>query len=211
MRRPLMFTIRSRFFALNCWSILNQLAQSSQRTQRNFGPKTVMAVVPSVPGHLVQSVLIKPFVTFTTLIVNFAEAFRHWFIFWSIRLKRCRSCHFVVPIFRPDAIRLAQAGRPGEHRFVELDTDRIAKQSQHLFGILQNIVRVNYWRHRGGVAVGSGLLARDIENFLLLDKTKIFQRRLGILLFILADYFSGIPDEKAIPNNDNPLSIDFRQ
>src|SRR5439155_3003426 len=109
----LILTIRSRFFSLNCWSILNQLAQSPRRTQRKgFGSKNVVTVVPSVRGQLVQAIFIKSVVAFPAAIVDFAQTIRQRLVLWPIPLERCRSCHFVVPIFRPDTVGLAQAGRP---------------------------------------------------------------------------------------------------
>ncbi len=152
-----------------------------------------------------QAILVKAAIAFTALLINLTETIRHSSLSRFVRLERCRSCHLVVPIFRPDAVGLAQAGRPGQHRFFELDADRSTQQFQNLSRILQNIVRANHWRSF------SSLLAHEIENLLLLDETKIFERRLRIFLDVGKDHFPRVANEKTVRKIDNPLPIDLGQ
>src|SRR5438874_13055216 len=62
-----------------------------------------------------QSIFIQPFVTFTTALMNFAQMRRHFGIPRALWLKRCRSCHFAVPIFGQKAVGLTQSRWPGKH------------------------------------------------------------------------------------------------
>src|SRR6266480_1372230 len=108
-------------------------------------------------------------------------------------------------MLRPNAIGFAQTRRPRKHRFAKLNTSRITKSPQDLLGILLNISGVdNRWDR-------SGLLAHQIKNLRLLDKPKIFQRRVALLLNVGQDHLARIANEKAIRHTDKPFSIDFRQ
>src|SRR5437588_12040926 len=74
---------------------------------------------PSLP----QSVLIKPVVTFVATLVNFVQALGHLIVRRTIWPKRCRLCHFAIPIPGPNSIRLAQSRRPGQHQLAKCATD----------------------------------------------------------------------------------------
>src|SRR6266478_8563491 len=149
--------------------------------------------------------LVKLFVTFAALLINLAETV--WNISFSrlVGLERHRSCDLVVPIFCPDPIAVAQTGRPGQHRHVERNADRVTKSSQYSLRIFQNIPRVHNWN------CFASSFANEIENFALLNEAEIFQYRLRILFDIGENYFAGVADEKAIRKIDSPFPIDFRQ
>src|SRR5437763_3042979 len=90
-------------------------------------PSTIASKIRGNPS-LPQSVLIKPVVTFVATLVNFVQALRHLIVRRTIWPKRCRLCHFAIPIPGPNSIRLAQSRRPGQPRPPKLDTDCPTKQ-----------------------------------------------------------------------------------
>src|SRR5438046_8413574 len=108
-------------------------------------------------------------------------------------------------MLRPTAIGFAQTRRPRKHRFAKLNTSRITKSPQNLLGILLSISGVDNRWHR------SGILAHPIKHLRLLDKPKIFQRRVALLLNVRQNHLARIANKKAIRHTDKPFSVDFRQ
>src|SRR5215471_8777634 len=153
---------------------------------------------------------IKLLVTCPTLFVNGAQRVGNVSCARFVGLERRRSRDRVVPMFRPDSIRFAQSGWPGEHRLVEFHPDCAAKRAQNSFGILENILRIDHWGDRAGLAVWSAVRANELKYLALLDKSEIFERRVGVLLSIRENHLPRITDEKTVRKIGHPCSVDFR-
>src|SRR6266571_6891542 len=86
-----------------------------------------------------QAMFIQPLVTLPAALISLSQALRYLTVHRPIWSKRGRPCHLRVPILRPDAVGVAQARRPGKHRFAKLDTDGITEEVQYSSGIFQHV------------------------------------------------------------------------
>src|SRR6266403_5798028 len=100
----------------------------------------------------------------------------HVSLTWTIWSKRCRFCHFTVPMPSPAPVGLAQSPRPREHRSAELDADCLAKPAQYSSRIFQHVFCIENRR--------SSLHASpdEIKNLHLLHKAQVLQHGVFALL-----------------------------
>src|SRR4029453_14665458 len=121
----------------------------------------------------------------------------------TIWLKRCRLCHFTVPMAGPDTIGLTQSRLPGKHRFAKLDADCLAKKAQHPFRIFKYIFCIHDRRNRIRAS------AHEIKDLCLLYKAQVRQRWVLSLFDVRSDYLARVANKKAICNCAEPFAIHF--
>src|SRR5471032_2100132 len=101
---------------------MTRMEEGTSRTREllHFFIRVIRAIRGKISS--VQAFLIKTLIHLPSASMNRAQTFRNRLRFSRRRLaKTGRGRDFAIPMFRPDAVRLAQTRRPGKHRVHEVD------------------------------------------------------------------------------------------